>query len=747
MRLPSRLRPAVRSTRSLRARLHLALGLGIVLLLVAGATGIGALAYVDAAEDRLHGVVEPLLARTTDVLQLMTDAETAERGFLLSGDPAFLLPYETAVERIGPVLSEARSLAGGDSTLRRLVDAEAAAAMAWLEEFAEPVIALGRTDLGAARARAASGEGRIRFDALRRANAELTTAAQERGAAEGARVARAEAGARLVLAGVVLAGAALAVLVTRAATRSVTEPVDELRTVLARLRSGELDARATPAGAGELRSLAGALNELAAEQEWLTEGYRAQVTQERLTRSIGMAVHTQLDAEGTMARAAAELGAALGVERVAIRTVVDGRVGGRAASWVRPGGMPSPVDTSPDWLASLPATLSARVRALLEEGGTVALGDDVDPASREHLEANGTRAVLASAVPGPAGPVALVFLHDSSPARRWTATDVAVVQGVGRELATALAHAELYEQQLDAVARLHERDRARDAFLDALTDELRAPLRDILTQLTRLRHGEYGDLADVQRRVLAVADRESRRLLVLVDDLVTLTRATSGDPAAAGDVDLVAAVAGARRSAAEVLSQREVDLRVELPALRRPVRGDTAQVERAVLRLLERAAHVTPRGGRIDLVALERPGAVDLTVRDGGGPLPPHDVRRLLTDLPGRGSAAARQGATGLGLVFVRRIAEAHGGGVQAHPEAGRGTAVTVTLPTARGAEPRAPLRRSRGRSPQALPWQLGGTRGAKPPERGAFGRENHRALRWQLGGTRGAKPPVRVTT
>ena len=81
-------------TTSLRSRLDRAFIVVLVLLLGAGATGVAAAATVDRVMEVLLQRDVPLIAANAAVLQALTDAETGERGFLLTGDETSLVPFE-----------------------------------------------------------------------------------------------------------------------------------------------------------------------------------------------------------------------------------------------------------------------------------------------------------------------------------------------------------------------------------------------------------------------------------------------------------------------------------------------------------------------------------------------------------------------------------------------------------------------------------------------------------------------------
>ena len=269
-------------TTSLRSRLDRAFVVVLVLLLGAGLTGVVAAVTVDRAMEEMLERYVPLLTANSSVLQALTDAETGERGFLLTGDAASLLPFEKGRSALGTALSDARRLAAGDAELVAAIDYQGGLAEAWLQRFADPVIELGRTDPDAAAAVAQGGEGRRRFTRFRAANAAGAALIAER---RDAHRAAAERRADLALAAVAVfavVGCVVTAVLARRTTSAVTVPLAQLRTTLAGLADGDLSLRAQLEGPREIRDVARSVNQLADANEALMDRrLEVEVSQER----------------------------------------------------------------------------------------------------------------------------------------------------------------------------------------------------------------------------------------------------------------------------------------------------------------------------------------------------------------------------------------------------------------------------------------------------------------------------------
>ncbi|GAA0254895.1 PAS domain S-box protein [Cryptosporangium japonicum] len=240
------------------------------------------------------------------------------------------------------------------------------------------------------------------------------------------------------------------------------------------------------------------------------------------------------------------------------------------------------------------------------------------------------------------------------------------------------------EQALkDAVATLREIDQVRTDLVSTVSHELRTPLTSISGYLELLLDGDVGPLAPAQAQMVQVAHRSSQRLLLLVEDLLTLSRIDAGVFRVRQDeVDLSPLLAAAVGAVTPMALSKGLTLTSDVPADVGVVRGDAAHLDRVLLNLLSNAVKFTPGGGAVRLVGRRVGDEVVITVRDTGIGIPADEQSRLF-DRFFRSSNAmdeAIQG-TGLGLSIVKTIVEHHGGRITAESELGTGTTFTLTLP------------------------------------------------------------------
>jgi signal transduction histidine kinase/ActR/RegA family two-component response regulator len=255
------------------------------------------------------------------------------------------------------------------------------------------------------------------------------------------------------------------------------------------------------------------------------------------------------------------------------------------------------------------------------------------------------------------------------------------------EVNRALEHAVHSIEEREALRErermaLREADQAKNEFLAMLGHELRNPLSAITTSAQVLRISKPG--AETGVHAHQVIERQARQMSRLVEDLMDISRLATGKLRL--EVELLDLCAVVDRSVETWRhGNTQHDVRVTLHCSPTWVRIDRSRVEQILTNLLENAAKFSPKGGAIDVeVRTEGEHAV-LEVRDQGQGIAREDLALVFeTFYQGTQLLHRPQGGLGLGLALVKRLAELHGGRVQAHSEGeGRGAVLTVHLPLA----------------------------------------------------------------
>jgi len=233
-----------------------------------------------------------------------------------------------------------------------------------------------------------------------------------------------------------------------------------------------------------------------------------------------------------------------------------------------------------------------------------------------------------------------------------------------------------YNEMRDALAG---RNYVAD-YVQTLTHELKSPLSAI-RGAAELLHEPSMPPPD-RERFVANIERETARIQELVDRMMELAalesrRALERCAPVSMRALLEERVASARDSGAP----RRI--RVELHAgAEATVDGDALLLQRAVGNLLDNAIDFSPDGGTVDVSLATGSRSLDISVRDHGPGIPDYADDKVFEKFYSLARPHNQRKSTGLGLPFVREIAELHGGRVTLRNAEGGGAVAVLSLPT-----------------------------------------------------------------
>ena len=232
------------------------------------------------------------------------------------------------------------------------------------------------------------------------------------------------------------------------------------------------------------------------------------------------------------------------------------------------------------------------------------------------------------------------------------------------------------------ITQLKQLDEVRKDFVANVSHELRTPLSILRGYIETLRDNPKLPVNELAR-ILGVMERHSKRLGLLVEDLLTLTQLESSTPnLQLSDVSVNNLVRGVVRDWEKKLGDKDLRVIVDLAPDVPVIRADETRLQEVLYNLLDNAVKYSSTGAEIRLHAQRRDGQVVLSVSDTGIGIGKDDLPRIFERFyrvdKARSSAL---GGTGLGLSIVKHIAQLHGGRVEAESELGRGTTIRVLLP------------------------------------------------------------------
>jgi CheY-like chemotaxis protein len=193
----------------------------------------------------------------------------------------------------------------------------------------------------------------------------------------------------------------------------------------------------------------------------------------------------------------------------------------------------------------------------------------------------------------------------------------------------------------------------------------------------------------VARWAREIMDRQVAQMVRLIDDLLDLSRVSRGKiKLDRQPVAIDAIVQDALDVCRTAIEAGRHELRVSLPGGPLIVQGDRTRLVQVLCNLLSNAAKYTAPGGRIELEARAEQEEALISVADNGVGIPPEMLTRVFEMFTQVEDTLQRsQGGLGIGLTLVKRLAELHGGRVEAQSDGrGRGSRFLLRLPRARGA-------------------------------------------------------------
>jgi two-component system phosphate regulon sensor histidine kinase PhoR len=257
---------------------------------------------------------------------------------------------------------------------------------------------------------------------------------------------------------------------------------------------------------------------------------------------------------------------------------------------------------------------------------------------------------------------------------RWLQVNAAVINNsAGEREGTILVFHDL--------TRLKQLERQREEFVANVSHELRTPLSLIKGYTETLLDGALSDPA-VAQRFLKIIERNTQRLDLLIQDLLTISALESGRMKLnLQPVNLHALVEKILADLHTKAENKNVVLHNEVPEL--TANGDVNRLDQVFANLVDNAikygfaeGSVTVGGKRTE------EGRLEIFVRDNGPGIPPEALDRVFERFYRVDKARSRdQGGTGLGLSIVKHIVQAHGGEVWAESELTKGATFYFTLP------------------------------------------------------------------
>lgn len=233
-----------------------------------------------------------------------------------------------------------------------------------------------------------------------------------------------------------------------------------------------------------------------------------------------------------------------------------------------------------------------------------------------------------------------------------------------------------------AIAGLKSLEGNRELLLSNVSHDLKNPLTTIKVYLNLLERQKLGGLTARQLKALQVCERNSDRLVKMINDLLLISRLQSGKMRLHERAFGIKAVAEEVVYALTTIAEPG-GVRILIPPCPEAyIRGDRKRISEAIFNLVENAIHFSPPNSTVRVQVSTESGLAILSVSDQGPGIPDQDLEHVFDSFyrapPGSNSRSRNRG---LGLPIVAKIVRLHGGRVEATSKAGKGSIFQLALP------------------------------------------------------------------
>jgi signal transduction histidine kinase/CheY-like chemotaxis protein/CHASE3 domain sensor protein len=678
----------------------LSLAGALVFFLISGAVAYFNLQTLRDDNQKIVHSHEVIIA-LDELLSSAQDAETGQRGFLLTNEEKYLEPYNFALSAIPPRLDEIAQLTSDNPAQQPRIAALRLHVGAKLAELKETIDLRRTQGLDAALAVVNSDRGKVEMDAIR---AQLAAMNQEEAGLRSKRLAEMNDAQKTALASSFLSGL-LGILLTATIGFLIR------RATLARrrdewLQSGEVGLASAMIGDQHIEQLGNSILEFLARYVGAVAGALFVGGNEDFLRASTYGVPKNADIpaqfrprEGLLGQAAVEnrpvlvgevpegylaFGSALGQDKPKHLVILPGSIDGHVNSVIELGFL-RPVDESVIALmAQASASVAVAVRSANYRGE---LQDLLEETQRQSEELQTQSEELR---------VSNEELEEQSRALRESQSRLEQQQV---ELEQTNSQLEEQTQQLEAqrddleranasiqlkARELEQASRYKSDFLANMSHELRTPLNSSLILAKLLADNPNENLTDEQVRYAQTIRSSGNDLLNLINDILDLSKIEAGHVEIRPESMTVERLAdNLGRLFQPVAQEKNLDFVVEIaPECPSSIETDVPRLEQVLKNLLSNAFKFTETGQVGLSIRRADDGQIALSVSDTGIGIAEEQQQTVFEAFhQADGTISRKYGGTGLGLSISRQLVRLLGGSIHLTSRQGQGSTFTVMVP------------------------------------------------------------------
>lgn len=259
-----------------------------------------------------------------------------------------------------------------------------------------------------------------------------------------------------------------------------------------------------------------------------------------------------------------------------------------------------------------------------------------------------------------------------------------VARAIGRAEKENGAVKRVYGVVQDITEMKRTSDRVKN-FISILAHEMRNPLAPILSEIELLKIRDGSVSGDELKEALAVIERQTSTLTMLLKDLMDVSRLEKGKiTLSTGMVDLSSVITKAIETTKPLLSRAKQNVDVVFPHRAMIVNGDAMRLEQVFSNLLSNASKYSGENSPIKIRLAKKAGKAVVSVKDQGVGIPKLFIKDIFELFAQNEEMSRLKGGLGIGLHLSRSLVRLHGGTIEAKSAGvGKGSEFIVVLPLA----------------------------------------------------------------
>ena len=696
-------RPAATSSpasRNGRLPLYIGLAAGVLFFLL---SGYNARRNTEALRNGFKQVTHThdVITALERVVTLMKDAETGQRGFVITGDENYLQPYHASKRSLEAEMNGLRELVADSIVQQRFLGEVDVLVTAKMQELAETIDVRRTAGFEPAQAMIVTNRGKLTMDDLR---AKITAMEDEENRVRQQRIVAMEDAHRIAISsGVATAvlGIALAVSVTLLLRRAMIQ-----RRHQEWLQTGRLALTEAVSGERELGSLGESILGFLTRYVGAHAGafFARRDGQFKRTAMVGVPLSAGVperfeSGEGLLGRAVAErtalridevpedylpVGSGLGQGKPRHLLIFPAATDNLVNSVVELGFLHPLTPRQQEFIDQITETIGVAVKSALYREHLQALLTETQQQSEE-LQAQGEELRVSNEELEEQGRA----LRESQARLEQQQIELEQTNAQLEEQASTLEDQKEQlvrsKDVLENQARMVEQaSRYKSDFLANMSHELRTPLNSSLILAKLLGDNRGGNLNEEQVKYARTIESAGNDLLDLINDVLDLAKIEAGHmvikPSSVSPADLVN---GLRATFEPIAGQRSLHLTMGIaPGTPASFDTDSQRLEQVLKNLLSNALKFTEQGS-VSLTVKPAPhGRIAFAVEDTGIGIAAEQQRLIFEPFQqADGTTERKYGGTGLGLSISRELIRLLGGEMTLTSEPGRGSTFTVTIP------------------------------------------------------------------